>query len=504
MRTKQPTRINEPTHKGTEEDYLASDEIFDEVDGLFPHHIFLPEDIEDAFDFLSESGANTVKMTQEKTGAHEGESRAWADAERLPSERADDTTSAYLKDIGHVSLLTPYEEYRIAKELEESERAVKSILFGLPQGVNELLKLGQQLKEGAINIADAINIDELTYTQKDGEECRRKTISSIRNLKTLYEKKRERERNLPGTDEKELDKELKAIGNKTEKILLNLKLSKKILAEIIRNITRHMTLMDDDEAGALRKELADVSEIDNGLKAVKAKLVKANLRLVINIAKRYVDRGLSFLDLVQEGNMGLMRAAEKYDYRKGYKFSTYSTWWIRQGITRAIADHARTVRVPVHVLEVTNKLAKATAILFQELGREPTLEDISKKVELPLEKVKRTVKAAHGTVSLETPVGDADSRLGDFIADPTASSPLTALVGKALRDEIGKALSTLTPREEKIIRMRYGLGEKTDYTLEEVGGVLGLTRERIRQIEAKALKKLKHPSRRRELESFQE
>ena len=294
------------------------------------------------------------------------------------------------------------------------------------------------------------------------------------------------------------------IEGKTEKILLNLKLSKKVLVEIIRKIEGQTNLMNKVEAGMVRKKLAELSEIDDRLRSVRTKLVRANLRLVINIAKRYLDRGLSFLDLVQEGNMGLMKAAEKYDYRKGYKFSTYSTWWIRQAMTRAIADHARTVRVPVHVLESTNKISKARAVLFQELGREPNVEEIAMKMDLPLEKVRKIMKATIGTISIETPVGDSDSRLGDFMADPEASSPFTELVGTSLREEINRALSTLTPREEKIIRMRLGIGEETDYTLEEVGGVLGLTRERIRQIEAKAFKKLRHPSRRKVLESFRE
>jgi RNA polymerase primary sigma factor len=202
--------------------------------------------------------------------------------------------------------------------------------------------------------------------------------------------------------------------------------------------------------------------------------------------------------------MGLMKAAEKYDYQKGYKFSTYSTWWIRQSITRAIADYARTIRVPVHVLEARNKIGKVTISLFQELGREPNLEEISLKAGFPLEKIRKIMKATNGTVSIESPIGDDDSKLSDFIADPKALSPFMELVGISLKEEIGQVLSTLTPREEKVIRMRLGIGEETDYTLEEVGDVFGLTRERIRQIQAKALRKLQHPSRQKRLESFQE
>ncbi|MEI6153763.1 MAG: sigma-70 family RNA polymerase sigma factor, partial [Deltaproteobacteria bacterium] len=204
------------------------------------------------------------------------------------------------------------------------------------------------------------------------------------------------------------------------------------------------------------------------------------------------------------GNIGLMKAAEKYDYQKGYKFSTYSTWWIRQTITRAIADYSRTIRVPVHIHDITHKIGKVTITLFQKLGRKPNLEEISLKAGLPLEKVRKIMKVPNGTVSIETPIGDDDSTLGDLIADPKALSPFMELVDTSLREEISKVLSTLTTREEKVIRMRFGIGEKTDYTLEEVGNVFGLTRERIRQIENKALRKLQHPSRQKRLEIFHE
>ncbi|MCX5814873.1 MAG: sigma-70 family RNA polymerase sigma factor, partial [Proteobacteria bacterium] len=480
----------------------------DEINDFLPRNIFSPEDIEDVFEFLSESDIDVVETIQEKVESREEESTDWGETEKVPSERTDNIIWAYLKDIGHVSLLTSDEEYQIAKKIEEGEKKAKNILFELPQAVNELLKIGQQLKEETVNIVDVINnIDEMNYTQRDEEKYKKETISSINRIKSLCDKKEEIKSKLPGTDEphrKELEKSLKTIENKTEEALLNLKLNKKVLVEIIRKTAQQMKFMDDGEAKILKQKLTELSEIDNGLKIVRNRLVEANLRLVINIAKKYMNRGLSFLDLIQEGNIGIMKAAEKYDYQKGYKFSTYSTWWVRQGIQRAIADYARTIRVPVHILETTNKISKASIALFQELGRKPDLEEISLKAGLPLEKVRKIMKATAVTVSTETLIGDDDSTLGDFIADPEAPSPYMEFVDTSLKEEISKVLSTLTLREEKVIRMRFGIGEKTDYTLEEVGNVFGLTRERIRQIENKALRKLKHPSRQKRLESFQE
>ncbi len=479
--------------------------VSDEVNDCLPREIFSPEDV---FDYLSESDIDIVETIQEKVGSRKEENMDIGGVEKSLSETTDNIIWAYLKDIGHVALLTSDEEYRIAKKIEEGDKKAKNILFGLPQAVNELLEIGQQLKEETVNIVDVINnIDEMKCTQKDEEKYKKKTISSINTIKSLHEKKEGIKKILPGTDKpgrKELAKDLQRIEDKTEEILLNLKLNKKILVEIIRKIAQQMKFMNDGEARIVRRKLMELSEIENGLRIVRNRLVQANLRLVINIAKRYLNRGLSFLDLIQEGNMGLMKAAEKYDYQKGYKFSTYSTWWIRQAITRAIADCARTIRVPVHILETKNKISKATIALFQELGKEPNLEEISIKAGLPLEKVRKIMKISSGPVSIETPIGDDESKLGDFIADPKASSPFLEFVGISLKEEIDKVLSTLTPREEKVIRMRLGIGEKTDYTLEEVGDVFGLTRERIRQIEAKALRKLQHPSRRKRLESFQE
>lgn len=501
MTTKNSNEARDFVEMEMENEYLGSEE----SDNLLPRSVFSPEDFDNAFDFLSESAIDIVEAIQGKVESSGEESRNWGEAEKLPSEKTDNIIWAYLKDIGHISLLTADEEQGIARKIEEGEGRAKNILFELPQAVNELVEIGRQLKEDTIKITDVINnIDEMNYTQKDEEKYKKQTISSINTIKSLQERREEIDKELSGIGERGPAPDKRKIEERKEKILLDLKLNKKILVQIIGKIARQMKFMDDSEARMVRPKLAELSEIDDGLKVVKGRLVQANLRLVINIAKKYLNRGLSFLDLIQEGNMGLMRAADKYDYQKGYKFSTYSTWWIRQAMTRAIADYARTIRVPVHVLETRNKIGKVTKSLVQELGREPSLEEISSETGLPLEKVRKVMKVSNGAVSMETPIGDNESTLGDFIADPKASSPLAELEGISLKEEIGKVLSTLTPREEKIIRMRLGIGEKTDYTLEEVGEVFGLTRERIRQIEAKALRKLRHPSRRKALECFEQ
>ena len=289
------------------------------------------------------------------------------------------------------------------------------------------------------------------------------------------------------------------------------KLKKTEIAGIVRRGNLILDTIHEKElrlmmnSQGLKRVLARIAEGQRNTRIAKGKMINANLRLVVSIAKKYTNRGLQFLDLIQEGNIGLMKAVDKFEYRRGYKFSTYATWWIRQAITRAIADQARTIRIPVHMIETINKLIRTSRYLVQELGREPSPEEIAEKMEFPLEKVRKVLKIAKEPISLETPIGEEeDSHLGDFIEDKKFMSPSEAAISLNLAEQTRKVLATLTPREEKVLRMRFGIGEKSDHTLEEVGKDFLVTRERIRQIEAKALRKLRHPTRSRKLKAFLE
>ncbi len=368
-------------------------------------------------------------------------------------------------------------------------------------------KLGQKSKK-TLDLVNQINLnnaqvervahklkhflERLENAEGEITQCIEKTNTPLKELKKLFrrlkksrheERKAVKETGIPKKELLEYEKTLKNAQKKIKRIELEATFDAKTLKNVIKSI----------DEGEIKTKLA------------KDELVKANLRLVVSLAKKYTNRGLQFLDLIQEGNIGLIKAVDKFEYQRGYKFSTYATWWIRQAITRAIADQARTIRIPVHMIETINKLIRTSRHLVQEVGREPSPEEIAKKIEFPLDEVRKVLKIAKEPISLETPIGEEeDSHLGDFIEDKKIASPGEAAVNRNLQDQTKKILSTLTPREEKVLRMRFGIGEKADHTLEEVGQDFDVTRERIRQIEAKALRKLRHPSRSKKLRTFTE
>ena len=433
------------------------------------------------------------------------------------SKMVDNPIWKYLRDIGNIPLLTRKRELEVAKRIEERGRERRKLALESPIAREIVFELRRQLEMNQVKMREITRDgEELTKVSLEEEEFQRKRFVSIVEKGEALDRESQKMALLKRVTQREakkrtLERMRRAIEADIYRLIccLNLKdahVERVIerLWEVNREIAKNPKKLDDLglEADQWKKSFKDLKAVESKFKKATGEMIQANLRLVVSIAKKFTYRGLPLLDLIQEGNMGLMRAVMKFDYRKGYKFSTYASWWITQAITRALADKSRTIRLPVHLIETENRIHKTSQSLFKELGRDPTTKEIAEKIGLPMEKVNKVLHMYREPISLETPIGDEDSRFGDFIEDKGANSPIEDVINLRLTEEVEKVLATLTPREEKILRMRFGIGERSDHTLEEVGKVFGVTRERIRQIEAKALKKLRQPHRSRGLESF--
>lgn len=433
------------------------------------------------------------------------------------SKTVDNPIWKYLRDIGNIPLLTRKRELEVAKRIEERGNERRKLALESPIAREIVFELRRQLEMNQVKMREITRDgEELTKVSLEEEEFQRRRLVSIVEKGEALDRESQKMALLKRVTQREakkrtLERMRRAIETDIYRLIccLNLKdahVERVIerLWEVNREIAKNPKKLDDLglEADQWKKSFKDLKAVESKFKKATGEMIQANLRLVVSIAKKFTYRGLPLLDLIQEGNMGLMRAVMKFDYRKGYKFSTYASWWITQAITRALADKSRTIRLPVHLIETENRIHKTSQSLFKELGRDPTTKEIAEKIGLPMEKVNKVLHMYREPISLETPIGDEDSRFGDFIEDKGANSPIEDVINLRLTEEVEKVLATLTPREEKILRMRFGIGERSDHTLEEVGKVFGVTRERIRQIEAKALKKLRQPHRSRGLESF--